>query len=323
MRSVLILPLLLILASATIQIDFTFDILCPGTQYIVKHILMDIYNDKQLSSMIKVNMIPYGNVQVLTQSPPLFRCQHGQKECFGDGVLSCVYNYAPEYNVTYTSCLTSSKSFSDADILLCGSNNKVNKSIISSILSCVHSNERDNLLMNYHEKSVQQPYVPALFVDGEDLSETPNRLLSTICDSILFNKPSICMNQPVYKLPRNMKCENLLYKQPSQQLSNDIRRGELSRLLKIFMKFLSKDQRRNLRSQSMDILLAVKSSTELSSEEKKIELNQIKREYRESIILAVEDKLTQSNISTEVKQEMTKHLQHYKQLTDIYSPFTR
>ena len=63
-----------------------------------------------------IELVPYGNAQVITRYPPSFKCQHGEDECYGNIVELCAIKNNPEKWWKFIRCEETIPVFTDNDI---------------------------------------------------------------------------------------------------------------------------------------------------------------------------------------------------------------
>ena len=142
-----------------------------------------------MMAITDLELVPYGNAHVLTRDPPTFKCQHGDKECYGNWVELCAQKYNPENWWNYILCEEHSTDFSDEGIKKCAESAGINA---EEILTCAHGTEGPLLHLEAADKTpADHKWVPWVVVDGKVMGEE-DEFLQMVCDAYKGEKPASC-----------------------------------------------------------------------------------------------------------------------------------
>ncbi|XP_022109444.1 gamma-interferon-inducible lysosomal thiol reductase-like [Acanthaster planci] len=78
------------------KVNFTlyYESYCPDCQLFISGQLHDAY--MAVSEIMNLTMVPYGNAEEKREgSKYVFQCQHGQEECRGNVLETCILHFAP------------------------------------------------------------------------------------------------------------------------------------------------------------------------------------------------------------------------------------
>lgn len=158
------------------NVDIFYETHCPDCNEFFK---TDVQytKDSGLISMLKYHYYPFGNGKILTRDPPTFKCQHGEKECYGNMVDNCaIAHVASEGEVLdYLLCMENSKDYTDHGIHECS------HEFFDPIMKCVRSDEGPYLMLKTADATpADHKYVPWILVDGELVPEGDS-FLKKIC----------------------------------------------------------------------------------------------------------------------------------------------
>ena len=147
-----------------------------------------------MMAITDLELVPYGNAHVLTRDPPTFKCQHGDKECYGNWVELCAQKYNPENWWNYILCEEHSTDFSDEGIKKCAESAGINA---EEILTCAHGTEGPLLHLEAADKTpADHKWVPWVVVDGKVMGEE-DEFLQMVCDAYKGEKPASCNKKQV------------------------------------------------------------------------------------------------------------------------------
>ncbi|XP_069013131.1 gamma-interferon-inducible lysosomal thiol reductase [Embiotoca jacksoni] len=179
-----------------VQVGLYYESLCPGCRLFLTSVLFPTW--VLLNDIMSVTLVPYGNAQEKPDGQKyVFECQHGEDECLGNMIETCLLNMTQmAFPVIF--CMESS--------------NNVIKSAKSclelyspelswdSVMSCVNGDVGNGLMhQNALKTKALDPahqYVPWITVDGkhtEDLQEKAmSSLFMLVCNMYKGSKPEAC-----------------------------------------------------------------------------------------------------------------------------------
>lgn len=149
-------------------------------------------------AITNIDFVAYGNAKVLTRDPPTFKCQHGDKECYGNWVELCAQKYNPENWWNYILCQEQSVDFSDEGIKKCAKGAGINA---EEILTCAHGPEGPLLHLEAADKTPDHKWVPWVDVDGYIMDEGED-FMKVVCDAYKGEKPASCQKYYLSKAPK-------------------------------------------------------------------------------------------------------------------------
>ena len=136
-----------------------------------------------------LELVPYGNAKVLTRDPPTFKCQHGDKECYGNYVELCSQEHYPEKWWPFILCQETSVDFSDEGVEKCAAAAGMDAEVI---LSCAKGTEGPALHLIAADKTpADHKWVPWVVVDGKVMGDSDD-FFQMICDAYQGEKPASC-----------------------------------------------------------------------------------------------------------------------------------
>lgn len=193
--------------SPVVNLTLYYEVLCPDCRQFVSGQLNSALNS--ISEIINLTLIPYGNARQTFDNKTNsweFKCQHGEMECWGNALQSCVIYEYPDvrrhYEFIY--CMESAKSNRHEDIHSVAKDCAEKLQMeIDQILKCVESPLGKSLQhkMAVKTESLLPPhkYVPWVTVNDVHTEDIQNRamndLVKLICDSYHFDsrKPDACL----------------------------------------------------------------------------------------------------------------------------------
>uniref|UniRef100_H2LLJ6 Gamma-interferon-inducible lysosomal thiol reductase n=2 Tax=Oryzias latipes TaxID=8090 RepID=H2LLJ6_ORYLA len=184
------------LAAEPVQVGLYYESLCPGCREFLVEMIMPTWI--LLNDIMTVHLVPFGNAQEKTEGQKyVFECQHGEDECQGNLIETCLLNMT---NMAFPIifCMESS-----TDVL--GSVEsclKVYEPQLSmdKLNGCVKGDLGNQLM---HQNALQtaglkppHQYVPWVTINGEhsdDLQQKASTsLFSLVCSLYKGPKPAAC-----------------------------------------------------------------------------------------------------------------------------------
>ncbi|XP_026229580.1 gamma-interferon-inducible lysosomal thiol reductase [Anabas testudineus] len=183
-------------AADPIEVGLYYESLCPGCRMFLTQELLPTW--VMLSDIMTVDLVPYGNAQEKHDGQKYtFECQHGEQECLGNMIETCLLNMTQAaFQIIY--CMESS-----ADVI------KAAQSCVTlydpslqwgKVMNCVNGNQGNQLmhLNAVKTKDLNPPhqYVPWVTINGkhtEDLQQKAmNSLFTLVCSMYQGSKPAMC-----------------------------------------------------------------------------------------------------------------------------------
>lgn len=179
-----------------VQVGLYYESLCPGCRQFLSLVLFPTW--VMLSDIMTVNLVPYGNaVEKQVGQKYTYECQHGEEECLGNMIETCILNMT-DMAFPILFCMESS-----SDVI------KSAKECVDvyspklswdSIMSCVKGDTGNQLM---HQNALeteglkpQHQYVPWVTINGEhteDLQqEAMSSLFNMVCRLYKGDKPPAC-----------------------------------------------------------------------------------------------------------------------------------
>uniref|UniRef100_A0A3P8TDQ8 Gamma-interferon-inducible lysosomal thiol reductase n=1 Tax=Amphiprion percula TaxID=161767 RepID=A0A3P8TDQ8_AMPPE len=193
----------------SVQVGLYYESLCPGCRLFLTEMLFPTW--LLLKDIMSVTLVPYGNAQEkLIGQKYVFECQHGEEECLGNMIETCLLNMT-EMAFPIISCMESS-----TDVIKSAQSCA---QIYSpqlrwdSVMSCVKGDVGNKLMhQNALKTEALNPpheYVPWVTINGvhtDDLQQKAmNSLFSLVCS--MYKGPKIPACGGSQKNYRN-KCHN-------------------------------------------------------------------------------------------------------------------
>ena len=142
-----------------------------------------------MMAITDIELVPYGNAQVITRDPPTFKCQHGDGECYGNIIELFAIKHNPEKWWKFIVCEETSEQFSDEGVKKCAEQAGINA---EEILKCAKGTEGPLLHLEAADKTpADHKYVPWVIINGEVMYEGED-FTKRVCDAYKGEKPTSC-----------------------------------------------------------------------------------------------------------------------------------
>lgn len=181
---------------APVEVGLYYESLCPGCRGFLSLMLFPTW--LMLQDIMTVKLVPYGNAQEKPDGQKyIFSCQHGEQECLGNMIETCLLNMTKmAFPIIF--CMESS-----TDVI------KSAKSCVEiyspelswdTVMSCVEG-DKGNQLMHQNAletQSLKPPheYVPWVTINGEHTEDLQSKAMSSlftlVCNSYKGPKPDAC-----------------------------------------------------------------------------------------------------------------------------------
>ncbi|KAL4634787.1 gamma-interferon-inducible lysosomal thiol reductase [Arapaima gigas] len=180
-----------------VEVALYYESLCPGCR---SFLVLQLYPTwLMLNDIMTVKLVPYGNAQETSHKEPYtFSCQHGEQECLGNMIETCVLNMIVEAAFPIIYCMESS-----VDVISAGESCLklyAPKVTWESIMSCVKGDLGNKLMhKNAQETAALNPphqYVPWITINGKHTEDLQNKAMSSlfnlVCSLYKGPKPEAC-----------------------------------------------------------------------------------------------------------------------------------
>ncbi|KAG7256455.1 hypothetical protein CRUP_008334 [Coryphaenoides rupestris] len=180
-----------------VQLDLYYESLCPACRAFLTQMLFPTL--VMLPDILNVTLVPYGNAKErFDGNRYVFTCQHGEEECLGNMIETCLLNLAGSSAFQVIYCMESSTDVvKSAESCL-----KLYKPTLEwgKVMSCV-SGDQGNKLM--HQNALQTDalkpphyFVPWVTINGEHTDDLQKKamqgLLPLVCSLYQGTKPDAC-----------------------------------------------------------------------------------------------------------------------------------
>uniref|UniRef100_A0A8D2ZW02 Gamma-interferon-inducible lysosomal thiol reductase n=1 Tax=Scophthalmus maximus TaxID=52904 RepID=A0A8D2ZW02_SCOMX len=179
-----------------VQVGLYYESLCPGCRLFLTGAVFPTW--LLLSDIMSVTLVPYGNAGEKPDGQKyIFECQHGEQECLGNMIETCLINKT-NYAFPIIFCMESS-----SDVI------KSAKSCVEiydpelswdNVMSCVNGNLGNQLMhLNAMKTKALNPphkYVPWVTINGEHTEDLQDKAMSSlfelVCNLYKGPKPPAC-----------------------------------------------------------------------------------------------------------------------------------
>ncbi|XP_041805593.1 gamma-interferon-inducible lysosomal thiol reductase [Chelmon rostratus] len=163
-----------------VEVALYYESLCPGCRYFLTGMLFPTW--VLLNDIMSVTLVPFGNAQEKHDGQKyIFECQHGQQECLGNMIETCLLNMT-DMAFVIINCMESS-----TDVI------KAAKSCVElyrpelawdTIMSCVNGDLGNQLMhqnaLKTNALSPQHEYVPWVTINGEHTKDLEDKAMSSL-----------------------------------------------------------------------------------------------------------------------------------------------
>ena len=150
--------------------------------------LQEFVSTPSLMEITDLEIVPYGKAHIVSENPPTFRCQHGERECYGNKVELCGLAHFPEEGLNMMNCMQAEYNFEDETVTRCAKKSNVDGDVI---LACAKGDEGNELMLRAGKITPTLSYVPSIMVNGK-LHTDPERIINYVCDAYTGEKPAVC-----------------------------------------------------------------------------------------------------------------------------------
>ncbi|XP_067309864.1 gamma-interferon-inducible lysosomal thiol reductase [Pseudorasbora parva] len=180
-----------------VNVSLYYESLCPGCRnFLVGQLVPTLI---MLSDIMNVDLVPYGNAQEKEdQGKYTFICQHGEDECLGNMIETCLLNNLGMEAIPVIFCMESGVDVLKSAQPCLGIYNP--EITWDSVMKCVKGDQGNKLM---HENAVKtnalkppHQYVPWITINGEHSDDLQDKamssLFSLVCSLYKGEKPGAC-----------------------------------------------------------------------------------------------------------------------------------
>uniref|UniRef100_A0A8D0GX01 Gamma-interferon-inducible lysosomal thiol reductase n=1 Tax=Sphenodon punctatus TaxID=8508 RepID=A0A8D0GX01_SPHPU len=197
-----------------VPVSLYYESLCPACRDFLTAQLFPTW--LMLRTIMNITLVPYGNAQEKNESGKWhFDCQHGQKECLGNMMETCLIHLLknPDDYFPIIFCMESGTKLVEnlpACMQIYAPSVK-----LEEIMACVKGDLGNKLMHNNAQLtealSPKHQYVPWILIDGKHTDEIQARaqgaLFRLVCDLYKGEKPDACNDQgwsPAFLNPKSL-----------------------------------------------------------------------------------------------------------------------
>ncbi|XP_010892566.1 gamma-interferon-inducible lysosomal thiol reductase [Esox lucius] len=181
----------------SVQVELYFESLCPGCRQFLTTVLLPTW--VLLQDIMSVTLVPFGNAQESGKEKPYtFVCQHGEEECLGNMIETCIMNTTGSQALQIIYCMEASTNVVKAGPMCVELYSPQTK--WDSIMACVKGAQGNELM---HQNAVKtgslkpaHEYVPWVVIDGVHTDELQDKamasLFTLVCSMYKGPKPEAC-----------------------------------------------------------------------------------------------------------------------------------
>ncbi|XP_062337713.1 gamma-interferon-inducible lysosomal thiol reductase-like [Osmerus eperlanus] len=183
--------------SQAVQVGLYYESLCPGCRGFLTQELFPTWT--LLQDILDITLVPYGNAQESFDGKMYhFTCQHGEEECLGNIMETCIMNLTSSSAFQIIYCMESS-----TDVV------KAAQSCLQlyspslpweNVMSCVKGDLGNGLMhQNAMKTDALKPshqYVPWITINGDHTDDLQDKAMSSlfplVCSLYKGTKPEAC-----------------------------------------------------------------------------------------------------------------------------------
>ncbi|XP_076833252.1 gamma-interferon-inducible lysosomal thiol reductase-like [Brachyhypopomus gauderio] len=180
----------------SVNVSLYYESLCPGCRFFLTKQLMPTLI--MLEDIMNIELVPYGNAQEKQAEKYIFICQHGEDECLGNMIETCMLNKMGVSAYKVIDCMESAANVLNAA--------KPCAELFSpdtpwdAVMDCVKG-DLGNQLMHANAlktEALKPPhqYVPWITINGEHTDDLQNKAMSSlfnlVCSLYQGEKPAAC-----------------------------------------------------------------------------------------------------------------------------------
>lgn len=188
--------------ASPVGVALYYESLCPGCREFIADQLYPTWK-KVGADVLNITLVPYGNAQETEkQGMWIFTCQHGERECLGNILETCILHIASDFSQAFETihCMEASSDPSTAASQCC-SKFGIDFSSVSSCANGTLGNKLEHE-MGVMTESLDPPhqYTPWITLNGIHTNAIQSRaqsdLLGLVCDTYQGTPPPACSAVP-------------------------------------------------------------------------------------------------------------------------------
>ena len=182
------------------KIQVYIESLCPDCMDFLSKSFKDFIEKVSKPNLADIELIPYGNAEESyneTTNRWDFECQHGEKECYGNLIETClIQNFGRVNSYKQILCLEENidkyESNFDATLIYCLNDNQEQ---LEEIRQCVNSDLGNYYQHQMAQKTEEHDYVPWVMVDGEHDVAAEKIITKSLIDYVCGDDKTKCYSE--------------------------------------------------------------------------------------------------------------------------------
>ncbi|XP_073705091.1 gamma-interferon-inducible lysosomal thiol reductase [Garra rufa] len=180
-----------------VNVSLYYESLCPGCREFLVMQLVPTFI--MLLDIMNIDLVPYGNAQETeSQGKYIYTCQHGEDECLGNLIETCLLNTLGLEAIKVIFCMESGEDVLKAAQPCLGV--YFPETTWDSVMKCAKGDEGNKLMhQNALKTNALKPpheYVPWITINGEHSDDLQNKAMSSlftlVCSLYKGDKPPAC-----------------------------------------------------------------------------------------------------------------------------------
>ena len=177
-----------VMAAPKVEVKVLVESMCPDCIAFTAKELQEFVSTPSLMEITDLEIVPYGKAHIVSENPPTFRCQHGERECYGNKVELCGLAHFPKEGLNMMNYMQAEYNFEDETVTRCAKKSNVDGDVI---LACAKGDEGSELMLHAGKITPTLSYVPSIMVNGE-IHNDPEKIINYVCDAYTGEKPAVC-----------------------------------------------------------------------------------------------------------------------------------
>ena len=182
------------------KIQVYIESLCPDCVNFITHSFKDFYEKVSKPNLADIEFVPFGNAkEVFNEATQKweFECQHGENECYGNLIETCIIqNLGMVNSYSKIICIESNiarygRNF-NTTLEFCFDNDADQ---IKAIYDCVNSDLGNFYQHQMAQKTGDHLYVPWVIVDGVHDIDAENQIIESLIDYLCGDDKSKCYSE--------------------------------------------------------------------------------------------------------------------------------
>ncbi|XP_078279854.1 gamma-interferon-inducible lysosomal thiol reductase-like [Rhinoraja longicauda] len=182
-----------------VHISVFYESLCPDCRAFMVHQLCPVWT--RMREVLNITLVPFGNAEVIQGAQgEQFRCQHGEEECLGNMIQSCMIHHLKNTwsYLPVVCCMESAPTVLTAAQQCLQAHAPA--MTWETISDCVNEELGSHLMhLNARRTNDLEPphlYVPWILINGVYSEDTQHHaetnLLDVVCQSYTGSLPAVC-----------------------------------------------------------------------------------------------------------------------------------